>query len=40
MMGENTCQNDNNDWSLLVFHRTTSDKRQATGQLQQSDKQT
>jgi len=37
-MCENTCQNDNNDWSL--FYRTTSDKLQVTGQLQQSDRQT
>jgi hypothetical protein len=38
MMGENTSQNDNTDWSL--FHRTTSDKQQTTSQLLQSDRQT
>ena len=36
MTGENTSQIDNSDWSL--FHRT-SDKRQVTAKLQQSDRQ-
>jgi len=35
MKGENTSQNDNSDWS--PFHWTTSDKRNATSKLQQSD---